>query len=81
METRMQVPDDVTLDDLDHVTIDTVYSPDVGANRRQIPRDYRQLSQLVRPLRVRFPEGQSFIRPGGGRSGAEATNEWLARFD
>ena len=56
--------------------------PQLGdANRRQSPRYYRQLSQLVRPLRMRFPEGHSFIRPGGGRSGAEATNEWLARFD
>jgi len=36
---------------------------------------------LVCPLRMRFPEGHSFIRSGAGRSGAEATNEWLARFD
>ena len=56
--------------------------PQLGdANCRQSPRYYRQLSQLIRPLRMRFPEGHSFIRPGGGRSGAEATNEWLARFD
>jgi len=56
--------------------------PELGdANRRQSPRYYRQLAQLVRPLRMRFPEGHSFIRPGGGRSGAEATNGWLARFD
>jgi len=56
--------------------------PQLGdANRRQVPRFYRELSQLVRPLRMEFPEGHSFIHPGGGRSGAEATNEWLARFD
>jgi hypothetical protein len=56
--------------------------PELGdADRRQYPHYYRQLSQLVRPLRMRFPEGHSFIRPDGGRSGAGATNEWLARFD
>jgi hypothetical protein len=56
--------------------------PQLGdANRQHAPRYYRQLSQIVKPLRMRFPEGHSFIRPGGGRSGAEATNEWLARFD
>jgi hypothetical protein len=56
--------------------------PQLGnANRREVPRYYRQLARLVRPLRMQFPEGHSFIRPGTGRSGAEATNAWLARFD
>lgn len=56
--------------------------PQLGdVNREHAPRYYRQLSQIVKPLRMRFPDGHSFIRPGDGRSGAEATNEWLARFD
>jgi len=56
--------------------------PQLGdVNRGHAPRYYRQLSEIVKPIRMEFPEGHSFIRPGGGRSGAEATNEWLARFD
>ncbi|HEY7396402.1 MAG TPA: type VI immunity family protein [Gemmatimonadaceae bacterium] len=64
------------------VLIQSGRMPQLGdANRGQAPRYYRQLSELVRPLRMRFPDGHSFIRSGGQQSGAEATNEWLARFD
>jgi hypothetical protein len=49
-------------------------------NRRNIPIYYRKLSQILKPLRMVFPEGHSFIRVAG-RDGSEVTNEWLARFD
>ena len=57
-------------------------APELGdVNRQQIPRFYRQLSQLVRPLRMTFPKGDSFIRPPNPDDKTEATNRWLARFD
>jgi hypothetical protein len=57
-------------------------APELGdVNRQQIPRFYRQLAQLVRPLRMTFKPGQSFIRQPGAASGTETTNQWLARFD
>ena len=57
-------------------------APELGdVNRQQIPRFYRQLSRLVRPLRMTFPKGDSFIRPPNPDENTEATNRWLARFD
>ena len=50
-------------------------------NRQQIPPYYRRLAQLVRPLRMQFAEGHSFIKPTDGGGGTDATNQWLARFD
>ena len=56
-------------------------TPQFGdVNRKNIPNHYCELSSMLKPLRMQFPEGHSFIRPGG-QSGAEATNEWLDRFD
>jgi hypothetical protein len=57
-------------------------SPELGdVNRQQIPRFYRELSRLVRPLRMKYPEGASFIRSPDPDENTEATNRWLARFD
>jgi len=57
-------------------------APELGdVNRKQIPRYYRQLSKLVRRLRMRFPDDDSFIRPDTDEDASEVTNEWLARFD
>jgi hypothetical protein len=57
-------------------------APELGdVNRTQVPRFYRQLSRLVRPVRMEFPKGDSFIRPPNADENTEATNRWLARFD
>ena len=50
-------------------------------NRQHVPRYYRQLSQIVKPLRMRFPQKHSFIRPGNGEDSTTVSNAWLARFD
>lgn len=56
--------------------------PQLGdANRRSIPRHYRKLSNIIKPLRMVMPDTHSFIRPLDGRNATDVTNEWLARFD
>jgi hypothetical protein len=57
-------------------------APEPGdVNRQQIPRYYRELSRLVRPLRMKYPKGHSLIKPPNPAENTEATNQWLARFD
>ena len=58
--------------------------PQLGdVNQRHIPRYYQQLARKLKPLRMVFPQGHSLLkspRPQE-KSGADVSNEWLARFD
>ena len=56
--------------------------PQIGdANRRHVPREYKRISDFLRPIRMRFPDGRSFIRGVPGRNNTEVSNDWLSRFD
>lgn len=57
-------------------------APQIGdANRQNLPADYVQMSKSLKPYRMKFPDGRSFIRGVPGKTGTEASNQWLARFD
>ena len=58
--------------------------PQLGdVNHQQIPRYYQQLARKLKPIRLIFPEGHYLIKSPNRneQSNAEASNEWLARFD
>jgi len=66
------------------VLIQAGLTPQLGdINQQHIPRYYQQLARKLKPIRLVFPEGHSLIQPRNkdGRSNAEISNEWLARFD
>ena len=52
-------------------------------NQRHIPRYYQELSRKLKPIRMKFPNGQYLIKSPNRqeKSNAEVSNEWLARFD
>ncbi|HHI94263.1 MAG TPA: DUF3396 domain-containing protein [Gammaproteobacteria bacterium] len=58
--------------------------PQMGdVNQQHIPRYYQQLARKLKPIRLIFPEGHYLIKSPNRneQSNAEASNEWLARFD
>jgi hypothetical protein len=58
--------------------------PQLGdRNRQLIPILYQQLARKLKPLRMKFPNGWSLLKSPNRQeqSHADATNEWLARFD
>lgn len=66
----------------DGVLIQAGATPQLGdINRKQIPYHYRELSQLVKPIRMAFPEDELLFQPCNGQDDTEVSNEWLARFD
>jgi len=64
------------------VLIQAGQMPQLGdRNTQHLPRYYKQLSDLLKPIRMQFPEGHSLLLGAEGESNTEATNNWLARFD
>src|SRR5690554_1746950 len=64
------------------VLIQAGLTPQLGdLNTQHVPHSYRILSNIVKPLRMTFPDGHSLIQPRLEASNTEITNEWLARFD
>jgi len=66
------------------VLIQAGLTPQPGdVNQQHIPRYYQQLARKLKPIRLIFPEGHYLIASPNKneQSNAEASNEWLARFD
>ncbi len=66
------------------VLIQAGLTPQPGdINQQHIPRYYQQLARKLKPIRLVFPEGHYLIASPNKseQSNAEASNEWLARFD
>jgi len=58
--------------------------PQLGdVNQQHIPRYYQQLARKLKPIRLTFPDGYYLIKSPNKneQSNAQASNEWLARFD
>lgn len=54
--------------------------PQIGdRNRNQIPLHYKKVNQLVKTIRIDFPE--EYLEAPEGIDGLEKTKEWFARFD
>lgn len=57
-------------------------TPQLGdINTGHMPHSYKLLANVIKPLRLHFPEGHSLLQTRDDRSNTEVTNEWLARFD
>ena len=64
------------------VLIQAGLTPQLGdVNTQHVPHSYRMLSNIVKPLRMTFPNGHSLMQPRTEASNTEVTNAWLARFD
>ncbi len=56
-------------------------SPQIGdRNRQRGLAQYKQVSRLLKPVRMQFPEQDTLLDLGDGRD-TEVTNQWLSRFD
>jgi len=51
------------------------------ANRKNIPKQYRTLSRLLKPIRVDYPVALQHTHPNQDSMDRERTSEWFARFD
>lgn len=59
-------------------------APQLGDVKKEgVPHHYQELARLLKPLRMTCVEGHSLMRPclWTDKSGAQISNEWLARFD
>lgn len=58
-------------------------TPQLGdSNTGHMPHSYQLLANIVKPLRLAFPDGYSLLQSSSPEiSNTEVTNNWLARFD